>query len=101
MYDFRLAQLTSFSIVNQQLITKHGSKMSVFAKFEFCFMMKKLSLIGGFFFLTMAVFAQKEIPNLALLDVLHYEFQIAVSDTSNEIHGISNIQIHFLKNQLP
>ena len=73
--------------------------MSVFYKFEFCFFIKRLSLIGGFFFMTMVTFAQKEIPNLALLDVLHYEFQIAVSDSSNEIHGISKIQIHFLKNQ--
>lgn len=57
-----------------------------------------LLFVLAFCFTTLSV-AQKDLPNLALLDVLQYEFQLSISDTSNEIHGTTQIDIHFLKNQ--
>jgi len=73
--------------------------MTIFSEFDYWFNVKKLSLIGLFACLVMVGFGQKEIPNLERLDVIHYDFQVAISDTSNEIHGITQIDIQLLKNQ--
>ena len=73
--------------------------MTTFSEFEYGLKLKRLLLVGVFTCFVMTVFGQKEIPNLEKLDVLHYDFQIAISDTSNEIHGIAQIEVQFLKNQ--
>ena len=67
--------------------------------FEYGLKLKRLLLVGVFTCFVMTAFGQKEIPNLEKLDVLHYDFQIAISDTSNEIHGVAQIEVQFLKNQ--
>ncbi|HFC01097.1 MAG TPA: M1 family peptidase [Phaeodactylibacter sp.] len=49
--------------------------------------------------ISISIFSQKEIPNLTRLDVLHYGFEITISDTTDEIKGMATVKILFLKNQ--
>ena len=62
-------------------------------------MIKKLFSVSLFSCLSLMLLGQKEVPSLDLLDVLHYEFQIAIADTSNEIHGTAKVNLRFLKAQ--
>lgn len=60
--------------------------------------MQKSQIIILLLLFQLSIFAQKDLPHLSQLDVLHYEFQIAVSDSTDEINGEAIIQIRFLKN---
>lgn len=61
--------------------------------------MKKILFSTLCFFLALIAFGQKNIPNLNQLDALNYDFQIAISDSSNEIHGTAQVGLQFLKDQ--
>jgi aminopeptidase N len=41
--------------------------------------------------------AQSSLPWLDKYDVQHYTFQLELSDTSNQIRGIAQLEVHFLK----
>lgn len=60
-------------------------------------MIRKYLLFANLLLLTLYTAAQNEIPRLTQLDVQHYRFALALSDTTDEIRGEAQIQIKFLK----
>ncbi|MCB0653846.1 MAG: M1 family metallopeptidase [Saprospiraceae bacterium] len=57
-------------------------------------------IISGFFCLFLSigvVLAQNHLPRFEQIDVLHYIFQLELSDENDIIKGKANVTIHFLK----
>lgn len=60
-------------------------------------MTKKPLIIAAFCLLSTCVSAQEKIPRLEQFDVQHYQFYLALSDTTDVIRGQAQIRIKFLQ----